>query len=50
MAKRKTFLELKVAQWLDENSYIWNRNKDRFQYINLKGDISHCTPDFLLRN
>jgi hypothetical protein len=38
--------ELAVAKWLDENQYNWKRNTKRFQYINLKGTISHYVPDF----
>ena len=38
--------ELAVAKWLDENQYNWKRNTKRFQYINLKGLISHYVPDF----
>jgi hypothetical protein len=38
--------ELAVAVWLDSKKYIWKRNTKRFQYINLKGSISHYTPDF----
>jgi hypothetical protein len=38
--------ELSVAKWLDEKEYDWKRNTKRFQYTNLKGTISHYTPDF----
>lgn len=38
--------ELKVAEWLDKQNYKWIRNTKRFQYTNLKGSISHYTPDF----
>jgi hypothetical protein len=38
--------ELAVAVWLDSKRYRWRRNTKRFQYINLKGTISHYTPDF----
>ena len=38
--------ELAVAKWLDNQNYNWKRNTKRFQYINLKGAISHYTPDF----
>jgi hypothetical protein len=38
--------ELAVAKWLDTNEYNWKRNTKRFQYINLKGEISFYTPDF----
>ena len=35
-----------MAEWLDEKKYNWKRNTKRFQYINLKGTISHYVPDF----
>jgi hypothetical protein len=38
--------ELAVAKWLDEKQYNWTRNTKRFQYINLKGLMSHYVPDF----
>jgi hypothetical protein len=38
--------ELSVAKWLDKKEYNWTRNTIRFQYTNLKGTISHYTPDF----
>jgi len=38
--------ELVVAQWLDLKGYNWRRNTKRFQYTNLKGAVSHYTPDF----
>ena len=38
--------ELAVAVWLDTKKYNWKRNTKRFQYINLKGTISHYVPDF----
>lgn len=38
--------ELAVAKWLDYKKYNWKRNTKRFQYINLKGTISHYVPDF----
>ena len=38
--------ELLVAQWLDEKSCKWYRNTKRFPYNNLKGSLSHYTPDF----
>jgi hypothetical protein len=38
--------ELAVAKWLDKKKYNWKRNTKRFQYINLKGAISHYVPDF----
>ena len=38
--------ELEVAKWLDAQNYNWKRNKQRFQYINLKNVISYYTPDF----
>jgi hypothetical protein len=40
--------ELKVAVWLDTNNFKWKRNKDRFQYTNLKGGVSFYTPDFFV--
>lgn len=40
--------ELAVAKWLDKQEYKWKRNTKRFQYINLKGKISHYTPDFFV--
>jgi hypothetical protein len=41
--------ELAVAVWLDSKEYIWKRNTKRFQYINLKGTISHYVPDFWIK-
>lgn len=38
--------ELEVAKWLDKQGYNWRRNTKRFPYTNLKGQISHYTPDF----
>lgn len=38
--------ELAVAMWLDINGYNWIRNKNRFEYVNLKGITSYYTPDF----
>jgi len=38
--------ELAVAQWLDKNKFEWKRNTTRFPYTNLKGTLSHYTPDF----
>jgi hypothetical protein len=38
--------EVAVANWLDENLYTWKRNTNRFSYLNLKGNVSHYTPDF----
>jgi hypothetical protein len=38
--------ELAVAKWLDAQNYIWKRNTKRFPYYNLKGVLSHYTPDF----
>lgn len=38
--------ELAVAKWLDKKEYNWKRNTTRFRYTNLKGVISHYTPDF----
>jgi hypothetical protein len=38
--------ELAVAVWLDSKKYNWLRNTKRFPYINLKGSLSHYTPDF----
>lgn len=38
--------ELTTARWLDMKSYVWYRNTKRFEYINLKGLVSHYTPDF----
>ena len=29
-----------------QKEYNWKRNTKRFQYINLKGTISHYVPDF----
>jgi predicted DNA-binding protein YlxM (UPF0122 family) len=40
--------ELKVAQYLDNHKYTWKRNTIRFEYINLKGRLSHYTPDFFI--
>ena len=41
--------ELAVAGWLDANGYDWKRNTKRFPYKNLKGTISHYTPDFWVK-
>lgn len=41
--------ELAVAVWLDNKGYGWRRNTKRFQYINLKGIVSHYTPDFWVK-
>lgn len=41
--------ELAVAQWLDKKGWTWNRNKIRFPYINLKGNLSYYTPDFYVQ-
>lgn len=38
--------ELKVAQYLDSIGVSWRRNKQRFDYINLKGKRSTYCPDF----
>lgn len=38
--------ELETAKWLDKNKYNWKRNKTRFQYTHLNGNIRHYTPDF----
>jgi hypothetical protein len=38
--------ELAVATWLDNKKYNWKRNTKRFQYLNLKNQISYYTPDF----
>ena len=38
--------ELTTAKWLDLKGYDWKRNTKRFPYINLKGKLSHYTPDF----
>lgn len=38
--------ELAVAQYMDRNGWHWIRNTKRFPYINLKGTVSHYTPDF----
>lgn len=38
--------ELAVAVYLDKMVWNWRRNTKRFSYINLKGKISHYTPDF----
>ena len=38
--------ELAVAQYMDKQGWKWNRNKIRFPYTNLKGTLSHYTPDF----
>ena len=35
-----------TAKWLDGLKILWIRNKKRFAYINLEGNISHYTPDF----
>ena len=40
--------ELAVAKWLDNKGYMWKRNTRRFPYINLKGTLSHYTPDFFV--
>ena len=40
--------ELGVAIWLDNQEFKWKRNTKRFQYINLKGQLSHYTPDFFV--
>lgn len=40
--------ELAVAKWLDSKGYNWKRNTKRFPYKNLKGNISHYTPDFFV--
>ena len=40
--------ELAVAKWLDSKGYAWRRNTTRFPYINLKGTLSHYTPDFFV--
>ncbi|GJQ43998.1 MAG: hypothetical protein JETCAE03_34960 [Ignavibacteriaceae bacterium] len=42
--------ELKVAQYLDENKINWKRNKQRFDYINLKNKKSTYCPDFYLKD
>jgi hypothetical protein len=38
--------ELTTAKWLDKQGYTWQRNTTRFPYTNLKGKLSHYTPDF----
>lgn len=38
--------ELATAEWLDYKGYTWKRNTKRFPYTNLKGKLSHYTPDF----
>jgi len=38
--------ELAVAEWLDNNGYVWTRNTKKFQYVNLKGSMSFYVPDF----
>jgi hypothetical protein len=38
--------ELKVAVYLDSIGVSWKRNKQRFGYINLKGEESTYCPDF----
>lgn len=40
--------ELAVAKWLDSKGYNWKRNTIRFPYTNLKGTLSHYTPDFFV--
>ena len=40
--------ELKVAQYLDKNNIRWERNKKRFDYINLKNKKSTYCPDFYI--
>ena len=38
--------ELKYAQYLDSIGVIWERNKKRFPYLNLKKEYSTYCPDF----
>ena len=38
--------ELAAAQYMDHMQWNWKRNTIRFPYINLKGKLSHYTPDF----
>lgn len=38
--------ELETAKWLDKNKYNWKRNKNRFEYTHLNGNLRHYTPDF----
>lgn len=42
--------ELEVAKYLDSIGVEWKRNKKRFQYINLNGNISTYQPDFVIQN
>jgi len=42
--------ELTTAKWLDWQGYTWHRNRTRFPYINLKGKLSHYTPDFYVES
>ena len=39
--------ELAYAIWLDEQNIVWERNKDRFEYI-YQGKKHYYTPDFYL--
>lgn len=41
--------ELCVAIYLDDKNINWNRNKNRFKYINLKNKESNYTPDFFIK-
>lgn len=38
--------ELHTAIFMDKQGWNWQRNTERFPYINLKGKLSHYTPDF----
>ena len=40
--------ELKVAEFLDKQSFNWIRNTTRFKYVNPKGKTSTYCPDFYL--
>ena len=42
--------ELSVAKFLDSLGVCWVRNKKRFRYTNLEGEISHYTPDFFVKS
>lgn len=41
--------ELTAAQYMDKMQWTWLRNTKRFPYINLKGVLSHYTPDFYVK-
>lgn len=42
--------ELTTAKWLDYKGFTWKRNTKRFRYTNLKGKVSHYTPDFYVED